>query len=391
MTTEHEDTPVRIACFGMDEYAKRMVDTIFRQRAHSRFVLSDEFRAEAGMVDLDGFGAQARWKQYRVRHPELPTLVLSIRAQNLPNTRFIQKPVDVGELLTGLDYLHDQVRDKTPPPTPSPTAEMVPAMPGFVERREPAQEIAKPKLVYHDAGFDEENGCGEHKTYHPDKPLGNEEIHYHPEQYLQRILRRAMDAAESRDTNIRLEGLKENLIVSPTNHRVYYTTTQQQIRAMAMLPHSADKLRQVEMPHKELDALFQATTTPIRYQYTDRLLWKLAIWGANGRLPADTPLDRPVVIKYWPNFTRLLLTPHAQRIVALWRKTPVSLMETAHRLRIHPCYVFTVFSAAHALDIALIERRLTERAPPERKTDHSAKRGLFQRILARLRLPGDGS
>ena len=85
---------------------------------------------------------------------------------------------------------------------------------------------------------------------------------------------------------------------------------------------------------------------------------------------------------HWPNFTRLIVTPYALKISALWIAQPHSLLTTAQVLNIPQRYVFAFYSAAHALKLAFVDRRTTPRAA---KLTPNEKRSLFQRILARLR------
>jgi len=395
MSAHFEELPIRITCFGMDEYAQKIVENVFQQRANSRFILVEETAAEAGMVDLDGFGAQGRWHKYRQSHPSLPTLIFSIRAQQLPDSLFVQKPLDITDLLAALEIIREKVLVNR---------HQLGGLRAKLEHLEhdtlqakssnlkAPNAQAKPKLVYYDAGFEEEDHCKSNKTL---KAIDNRHVFYHPAEYLQGILAEAIHTACQRKINIRLEGLREILIIAPKEHRVYYSATQQQLRDMALIPIQIQQTRMIEVSDQELENLFHATTTPIRYQFDERLLWKVAIWCANGRVPHNTCLETPVIVKYWPNFTRLLLTPHAIQIIALWRKQPFSLTQTANMLKLHPCYIFTVFSAANALDIAVIDRRHTARLEPppadvvttntQAQVSVHSKRSLFQRILAHLR------
>jgi hypothetical protein len=77
-------------------------------------------------------------------------------------------------------------------------------------------------------------------------------------------------------------------------------------------------------------------------------IWKLACWTSKGRYPQALNLTEPVYLKQWPNFTRLLITPHAMRIAALLTTGPRSVLEIIHGLKIKPQYVFIFISAAYA-------------------------------------------
>jgi hypothetical protein len=68
-----------------------------------------------------------------------------------------------------------------------------------------------------------------------------------------------------------------------------------------------------------------------------------------GRYPDSINIDKPVVLKCWPNFTRLVITPHALRIAATLIESPKTLMQVSKILKIKPQYVFVFISAANAV------------------------------------------
>jgi hypothetical protein len=127
-------------------------------------------------------------------------------------------------------------------------------------------------------------------------------------------------------------------------------------------------------------------TDKLMAQSLDSFLWKMALWTSRGKIPKGADLSRNIVLLHWPNFTRLILTPHAMEISALWIAQPQSLLDTAKLLEIPQRYVFSFFSAACAIKLAFIDRRQDKRIPDTLATTSSdhAKRGLFKRLLARL-------
>ena len=83
----------------------------------------------------------------------------------------------------------------------------------------------------------------------------------------------------------------------------------------------------------------------------DILLWKLALGASRGRLPLGTSLDTPVALREWPNFTRLVVTPGAMSVAALWARQTCTLGQTIHLLGLPPADVFAFYSAAAAIDL----------------------------------------
>jgi hypothetical protein len=121
-----------------------------------------------------------------------------------------------------------------------------------------------------------------------------------------------------------------------------------------------------------------------KFHSTDAFLWKLACWASKGRYPATLDIKQPVYLKSWPNFTRLLVTPHALRIAALLIQRPRTLTSIAEILNIKPQYVFVFISAACALGLAGQARREVDKLvrPPEIKPNK--KQGLLSRIIRKL-------
>ena len=105
-------------------------------------------------------------------------------------------------------------------------------------------------------------------------------------------------------------------------------------------------------------------------------------------MPAGVNVKAPVRLRYWPNFTRLLLTPHAMRISALWAEAPRSLLETARMLGIDQRFVFAFFSAAVEsgyVDLPTVKPvRDTEEHPAGKVVHAHKRRGLLGRILQHL-------
>ncbi|MCK5353649.1 MAG: hypothetical protein KAJ63_00915, partial [Methyloprofundus sp.] len=124
-----------------------------------------------------------------------------------------------------------------------------------------------------------------------------------------------------------------------------------------------------------------------KFNDINAFLWKLACWTSKGRYPIALDLSVPVFLKQWPNFTRLVVTPHAMRISALLVASPRSIEETIRILKIKPQYVFIFVSAAYATGVLGQAKRqadsMLEAEVPAVKT--GKKKGLLNRILKKLR------
>jgi hypothetical protein len=122
-----------------------------------------------------------------------------------------------------------------------------------------------------------------------------------------------------------------------------------------------------------------------RFQSMEAFVWKLAIWTSKGRFPDVIDIHKQIYLKRWPNFTRLVVTPHALRIAALLMQGPRSMLNIASALNINPKFVFVFVSACYTMDLmGQVQRKSDELIVPE-KIEPSKKQGLFSKILNKLR------
>lgn len=393
-----EETPIRIVVIGSNNQIRQLLEQIFREHAQSHYTVTEESLAEAGIVDMDGFGARELWKQYRLNHPSLPTIVLSLQPRQLENSIFVQKPVEIPALLQALENIGKQVRGNRD--TLAPLAELFKSELGQsagetgTGEGHVAEHLAHAR---HQTGYLEDEVCEPHAPW-PNLKRAEQvaKLYYNPGDYLQGLLQQAVTLATQKENNIRLEIGEQLLVVSPHTGRIFYTGQENDWRTLAVKPLGTQNKGQGEtLGDQALARYLKAATPGLNYQDLERFLWKIAIWSAHGRLPGGVDLETPIILLHWPNFTRLMLTGHALRIAALWRRQPYSLLETARILNIHPCYVFSFFSAVHALGLAFPDRRAQTREKPvrdinaiaseaEEKPSHP-KRNLFQRMMTHLR------
>jgi hypothetical protein len=168
------------------------------------------------------------------------------------------------------------------------------------------------------------------------------------------------------------------------HQRVLVDAGDRQLRPYCTLP---DATLEVDLQLHD----YEKPTTG-RKEYTlYSFVWQLALWASRGRLPAGTSLSQPIYLRRWPNFSRLVVTPHALAIAALWTKQPRSLIDTAVSLNIPQRYVFAFYSAASAVQLAGETRRAVDTfiAPPA--IERPLNRGLFSRLLNTLRRHKDAS
>lgn len=130
--------------------------------------------------------------------------------------------------------------------------------------------------------------------------------------------------------------------------------------------------------------LNQLLSQDVRGRNIDELQWRAALYASGGRLLKGCGRDDVVLLKAWPNLTRVPGTPNAVRIAALLTRYPTTV-SLAHRLLKIPVEEMNEFySAAHASGLAVAVNRRPERMEEEPIKPHrnrSLLGQLFERVV----------
>ena len=186
-------------------------------------------------------------------------------------------------------------------------------------------------------------------------PAINHDVYFQPGGYLLGHLRHAMATQGGKAFLLQHD---DAVIATDTSHRRVFVN---------FPPTRLPDLAAVERPAAtrpavtELDSLDPDAPIPdggcVYEQALDRFLWHLAVATARGRVVEGTPLDAPVYLRRWPNFTRLQPSDDAMRIAAVWVQQPRSLLNLYETLKVPVENVFTFFTAAQAIGLAGLARR----------------------------------
>lgn len=110
-------------------------------------------------------------------------------------------------------------------------------------------------------------------------------------------------------------------------------------------------------------------------------VWVISLLTARGRLSRNINVKQQVILKYWPNMTRLEQFPQVMRIAALWNQRPGTVFEIAKALNVPQRYVFSFYTAANALNLFEMDQTKLKSREKEKPKE---SRGLFSRLLKRL-------
>lgn len=356
------------------------------------YVLVDEATAEVGIFDLDGPSGEILWKDYRNRFPARPTLVISMQIRTFENALLLSKPIKLDKLLMALEKLRASCRGREEMLKSSSQQPINPPYRGPTP--EPSQG-ASPSLipcsgVHQHLTFAAAETLGRQTTYEycgdtPDQdvadPIQLEKIYYDPHRYLQGYLCTALTRAQATGGACIASGWGM-ITILPELSQAMLKLNDRQLRSLCVVPLVEADVEIHSLSSQELKIQGEQASTATPGQPLQPLLWKVALWTSRGRLPIGVPLDSPVRLQHWPNITRLLLTPYAMRIAALWTAQSHSLLETVTTLQIPQRYVFAFFSAAYS--VGLVEPRFPARDAPL-STPVPLQKSVLGKVLSRVR------
>ncbi|MEJ2591564.1 MAG: hypothetical protein P8178_09235 [Candidatus Thiodiazotropha sp.] len=380
--------PVPIGTIGMDQRQRNALRVLFSTQCANRYVLVEEASAEICLLDLDAFGGEAMWREFRQRQPEQPLILVSLQARTTSDghTLFVRKPIPVAQLIEAIEQQCRRLTEPALAEVSDAACEFVPPAPDVAPSHAPrpsSPPAPRTPSAHRAAAMmsrsAEQTFVGTAPDIDPHDPQQRRKIYYNPDHYLQGHLQQALNLAVRHNRNVTIEGPWPALDLFVAERRLRVAAEDRHLRPYCTLPDTTLELR-LQFFDGERGRVEAGRDYPLAASF-----WKLALWASRGRLPADTSLTQPIYLRRWPNFTRLTVTPYALAIAALWAEQPRSLLDTAQRLGIPQRYVFAFYSAARSLQLVGETRRAVDTliAPPAIAA--SKHRGLFGRLLDRLR------
>lgn len=380
--TDQSTAILPVSLVGMDERQQQALEFMFEKQAGRAYRIVSDESAMAWIVDLDHYQCQAMLSARREAHGPRPCLYLSVRDNPLPmelDGIFLRKPVHMDDFLQTMKMLDRRARlngngnspaakqSESGPITLSPLTQ---------------QSLAAGKHAMSAVQVLANNQPSAFVGTAPDVDLDDlgqlPSIYYDPETYLQGRVVRAWGRVADKGGRFAMPGPGPTLYLYPDLGMVGLDSDPSRLRPYACMPNLDGDFG--------LRRLSEDAPVALEHLAYEALLWKLALWASRGRLPADTPLDVPIFVRYWPNFPRLDITPWALAITALWARRPHSLRDTVRILGIPQRYVFAYYSAAHALDLVAPSRRSVDSLFAAEPLQQPPQRGLFSRLLDHLRI-----
>jgi hypothetical protein len=377
-----------VCAAGMDERSRYALRIFFERHLGGKCVLVSEEMAQVALIDADGYKAADAIADQRTRYPKRPMVLLTLTPQQFvaSGAITIQKPVRTEVLFATFEKLRREQATRAVPVTP------LHATASDTSRLGEVRPCAKPAGAVGPSLADKAAArLGERERHFYvgslpdvdfDRPDELAKIFYDPGDFLQGHVKRAIDSGIANGSVVRVS--------SPAFGGVDIYP----FASCAVLPHgeaalSAASRIPLDVRSLRVDLLGDAPQLPpedVEVVALDSLRWKLALWASRGRVPRGTDLDSPVVLNHWPNLTRLLVPPHAPRILGLWARNTHSLKATSKILMVLQRNVFGLYSACLELD-AVTPPTPASNQPVQTEPEPlkpSEKHGLFRMLLKNL-------
>jgi hypothetical protein len=185
--------------------------------------------------------------------------------------------------------------------------------------------------------------------------------HYNPDNYYLGIVQTAIAACRGKNQAFVLRSKWKPIILLPLNQEVLLGGDEAELKVFAEIRLKHGKKKAQELRLTPMDSTVVDVGRALnKTQRMDTFLWKLACWTSMGRYPQDLDFRKPIYLLHWPNFSRLLVTPHALRIAALLVQGPRTMGSIAEILNIKPQFVFVFVSAAYSIGLVGQAKRISD-------------------------------
>lgn len=391
--SELQKIPLKVALHGMDVRSCKTIIMFLQGPCRGAAVVVADSDADVDVFDGDAPASKNLLAQHLQTERQKPTLVLSLQDVKYDGVVPVKKPVKTDDMLAALQQakalLAEFAKKKTKQPVAAATARAEPEEAAAPLKTYVLDQDERKKTSKHQTAmrFDESSFqayLGSVSDVDVNDPLQFAKASYDPKDYFQGYLQSAYMVCRAKGQILQLQSGWKPIMIFPHTHEVWLDADDQQLRAFAGIKlNSGSAAKMSVSPASAHTAELGGALD--KFQSMDAFLWKLACWTSKGRYPQMIDYTQPVYLKSWPNFTRLLITPHALRIAALLIQGPRTLPNVAEVLNIKPQYVFVFASAACALGLMGQSKREADRLVHPQDVKPSKSQSLLSRIMNKLR------
>lgn len=395
--SENNKKPLTVALHGMDDRSCKIMMMFLQGPCRGAAMVIDDDEADVDIFDGDTPASKKLLSQHLEAERQKPTIVLSLQDFKHEGVLQVRKPVKTDAMLSALNeakiLLGDLAKKKGRKQAVLATVE--------AEEEEEAEPETQPLKTYV-IDQDERKKTSKHQTamrfdekgfqayigllsdIDVNDPAQFANASYDPKDYFQGYIQSAFMVCRAKGQIMQLQSGWKPIIIFPHTHEIWLDADDPQSRAFAGIKLNPSSTSKMSISPVNAQTMGLGGSLD-KFQSMDAFLWKLACWTSKGRYPHVIDHSQPVYLKSWPNFTRLLITPHALRIAALLIQGPRTLTNVAKVLNIKPQYVFVFASAACALGLMGQAKREADNLVQQPEVKHSKGQGLLGRIMNKLR------
>ncbi len=392
---------IPVALYGMDTRSYKTMSMYLQGPCKGIAVVVDEADAEVDIIDADFIKARDLLEERQSKTPDRPIILLSLQPLSINGTLYVKKPVKSEELIQALKQIYlakdkKQVskEDKSLDKTSSADREVEestikPVVEAQQVDEKPVDVKEKKKISKHRTALNLTDDVFSSYIGHIEGIdfSDREQVllaSFNSKKYFLNYVQSALKVARDKGQTLRLNTSWKPLIIFPQSNEIWLDVEDKQLRAFSGLViknGSGGKMSLSAVDHNKAGCSEKLSC----FYDAGAFLWKVAIWTSKGRYPDSIDIHQPVFLKQWPNFTRLLITPHALQIAAILIDKPRLLMDVIDDLKIKPEYVFVFISAANALGLVEQVKRKSDEIVSPIVDEKPKVKNLLGRILGKLR------
>lgn len=411
-----------VCLYGMDGRAYKTMLMFLQGPCKGTAHVVSEADAAIDIIDADTTSAKASLEKCLSRDPLRPIIILSLKALNIENTIYVEKPVKTESMLAAFIGAESSLENKkkVSPSTSKVALKDIKVAPkkdvvtvkvnvkASAPKSQKIEKLSSEKKVY--VNHLEQQKTEKHKAAlkineqnfsnfigivaDVDFSDSNEwsKARYNPKQYYQGYVQSALRLALSKGQVLKLNSGWKPLTILPHSHEVWLDANDKELRAFSGVfvgtqQEAKDNVMSLSRVSPKEDSF---STDMDKFHEINAFLWKVACWTSKGRYPSVIDLSKPLYLTQWPNFTRLVITPHAMRIASLLVSEPQSVKNIIQMLHVKPQYVFIFISAAYATGIlrqveTQVAKKMVIKVGGTPAAKPVKKKGLLSRILKKLR------
>ena len=404
--------PLNVALYGMDERSHKTMVMYLQGPCKGVGIVVDELDAEIDIIDADCINARELMEDRQAKTPDRPLILLPLEEMNLSGTIYVKKLVPTVEMVDALNRAKGMLNEDIPQeaevipeqdaiPEPEPKIEKI--QPVVESKQAETKQVETKQAGTKKIDSEERKKTSKHRTamdltekgFHA--YIGHVEgvdfsdreqvlkASYRPKDFFLGYVYSAIKVAREKNRILRLNSSWKPLMIFPHGNEIWLDADDKQLRAFAGLEIKNESGKGMSLTPVDKNVSESINEKMENFHDADAFVWRLAIWTSKGRYPEVLDINKPVYLKHWPNFTRLVVTPHAIQIAALLINGPRTLINIADALKIKPQYVFVFISAAHTLGLVGQARRKADQMIAPAEVKKSRSQGLLSKILGRLR------